>query len=246
MTELVDLIDDPKQRLTTVFDAFIKRLEDQHKRDEHNLDRCFEHHRLKLHRRHLKTVSAYKNILDKLFVELNKDTDALMITLFEKYLRTEDRAPFKQVIEEALPVLDKVEKEGGRIDMSIKHYDSSKIQSGSCLFSDDPRGYFSFLDEFLDGFDDFDDYKVIKMRKDEKRAKEAKEAELAELIRRIQSKEPPKNEVILVESESLPNQEPAEIKTIYIRENVGSITAYENDLHGVISGSDGLHGSDTD
>ena len=246
MTELVDLIDDPKQRLTAVFDSFIKRLEDQHARDERNLDRCFEHHRLKIHRRHLKTVSAYKNILDTLFVELNKDTDALMIALFEKYLRAEDRAPFKQVIEEALPVLDKVEKEGGRIDMSIKHYDSSKIQSGSCLFSDDPRGYFSFLDEFLDGFDDFADYKVMKMGMDEKRAKEAKEAEWEELRCRIRAKEPPKNEVILAESESLPNQEPAEIKTILIRENVGSIADPENDLHGVLPDSDGLHGSHSD
>ena len=172
--------------------------------------------------------------------------DALMIALFEKYLRTEDRAPFKQIMEEALPVLDKVEKEGGRIDMSIKHYDSSKIQSGSCLFSDDPRGYFSFLDEFLDGFDDFADYKVMKMGMDEKRAKEAKEAEWDELRRRIRAKEPPKNEVILAESESLPNQEPAEIKTILIRENVGSIADPENDLHGLLPDSDGLHGSHRD
>ena len=52
MTELVDLIENPKQKLTTVFDAFIRRLNAEHEREERNLDRLFEHHRLKLHRRH--------------------------------------------------------------------------------------------------------------------------------------------------------------------------------------------------
>ena len=208
MTELIDLIDDPKQKLTTIFDAFIKRLNAEHEREERNLDRLFEHHRLKLHRRHLKTVSAYKHILEQLFIDLHKDTDALLIDFCERFWRSEDRSPFKEVLKEALPVLDKVQKEGGRIDMSIKHYDSSKISSGSCLFSYDPNGHFDFLDEFLDGFDDFDEYKVVKMHKDTKKKKEEDEARLRQTIAEIRA-HTPKNETILASSEDLKNEPPA-------------------------------------
>ena len=209
MTELVDLIENPKQKLTTVFDAFIRRLNAEHEREERNLDRLFEHHRLKLHRRHLKTVSAYKHILEELYVDLNKNTDALLIDFCERFWRAEDRSPFKEVLKEALPVLDKVQKEGGRIDMSIKHYDSSKISSGDCLFSYDPNGHFDFLDEFLEGFDDFEEYKVVKMHKDTKKKKEEDEARLQQTLAEIRAKEPPQNETILAASEDLKNEPPA-------------------------------------
>ena len=209
MTELLDLIDNPRQKLTTVFDAFIRRLNAEHAREERNLDRLFEHHRLKLHRRHLKTVSAYKHILEELYVDLHKDTDALLIDFCERYWRAEERAPFREVLKEAIPVLDKVQKEGGRIDMSIKHYDSSKISSGSCLFSYDPNGHFDFLDEFLEGFDDFEEYKVVKMHKDAKKTKEEDDARLQQTLAEIRSRDPPKNETILAASEDLKNEPPA-------------------------------------
>jgi len=209
MTELVDLIENPKQKLTTVFDAFIRRLNAEHEREERNLDRLFEHHRLKLHRRHLKTVSAYKHILEELYVDLHKDTDALLIDFCERFWRAKDRQPFREVLKEVIPVLDKVQKEGGRIDLSIKHYDSSKISSGSCLFSYDPNGHFDFLDEFLEGFDDFEEYKVVKMHKDTKKKKEEDEARLQQTLAEIRAKEPPQNETILAASEDLKNEPPA-------------------------------------
>ena len=208
MTELVDLIDNPKQKLTIVFDAFIKRLNTEHAREERNLDRLFEHHRLKLHRRHLKTVSAYKHILEELYVDLHKDTDALLIDFCERYWRATDRGPFREVLKEAIPVLDKVQKEGGRLDMSIKHYDSSKISSASCLFSYDPNGHFDFLDEFLEGFDDFEEYKVVKMHKDAKKTKEEAEARLQQTIAELRARDPPQNETILAASEDLKNEPP--------------------------------------
>ena len=65
MTDLVDLITNPQERMTVLFDAFIKKLEKSHQEAEQKLDRVLEHFRLKLHRQHLKTVYSYKKILDE-------------------------------------------------------------------------------------------------------------------------------------------------------------------------------------
>jgi hypothetical protein len=143
-----------------------------------------------------------------MFIESNRNTEPDAIEFFERFMRAEDREPWRQVIRLALPVLDKVEKEGGRVDMSIKHYDSTKISSGSCLFSENPDGHFSFLDEFLDGFDDFYEFKVMKMHKDEKKKKEENEAWLEKYAAEWNAKQAPKNEVVLKECAELPDQEP--------------------------------------
>jgi uncharacterized protein (UPF0335 family) len=216
MTELLDLITDPKARLTKIMDAFIERIEAEHKKRERNLDRVFEQYRTKLHRQHLKAVHSYKSILDQMFIESNRNTEPDAIQFFERFMRAEDREPWRQVIREALPVLDKVEKEGGRIDMSIKHYDSTKIGSGSCLFSDCKDGHFSFLDEFLDGFDDFYEFKVMKMHKDEKKKKEEDEAWMDKHIAEWKAKQGPPNEVVLKDCAEMPNEEPEFVKRIHV------------------------------
>jgi uncharacterized protein (UPF0335 family) len=212
MTELIDLITDPKARLTKVMDAFIQRIEDEHTQRERNLDRVYEQYRTKLHRQHMKTVHSYKSILDQMFIETKQNIEPDAIEFFERFLRAEDRDPWRQVIREALPVLAKVEKEGGRVDMSIKHYDSTKISSGSCLFSDHRDGHFSFLNEFLDGFDDFYEFKVMKMHKDEKKKKEEDEAWMEQYRAKWRAKQGPANETVLVEAEALTNQPPDLLK----------------------------------
>ena len=212
MTELIDLITDPKARLTKIMDSFIERIEAEQKKRERNLDRVFEQYRTKLHRQHLKAVHSYKSILDQMFIESNRNTEPDAIQFFERFMRAEDREPWRQVIREVLPVLNKVEKEGGRVDMSIKHYDSTKISSGSCLFSEDPNGHFSFLDEFLDGFDDFYEFKVMKMHKDEKKKKEEDDAWLEQYIAERKAKQASANEVVLKEADSLMNQPPEFLK----------------------------------
>jgi len=212
MTELIDLITDPKARLTKVMDAFIQRIEDEHTQRERNLDRVYEQYRTKLHRQHMKTVHSYKSILDQMFIETKRNIEPDAIEFFERFLRAEDRDPWRQVIREALPVLTKVEKEGGRVDMSIKHYDSTKIQSGSCLFSEHPDGHFSFLDEFLDGFDDCYEFKVMKMHKDEKKKKEEDEAWMEQYRAKWRAKQGPTNETVLADAEALTNQPPDLLK----------------------------------
>jgi hypothetical protein len=212
MTELIDLITDPKARLTKVMDAFIQRIEDEHTQRERNLDRVYEQYRTKLHRQHMKTVHSYKSILDQMFIETKQNIEPDAIEFFERFLRAEDRDPWRRVIREALPVLTKVEKEGGRVDMSIKHYDSTKISSGSCLFSDHRDGHFSFLNEFLDGFDDFYEFKVMKMHKDEKKKKEDDEAWMEQYRAKWRAKQGPANETVLAEAESLTNQPPELVK----------------------------------
>ena len=214
MTELIDLITDPKARLTKIMDSFIERIEGEHKKRERNLDRVFEQYRTKLHRQHLKAIHSYKCILDQMFIESNRNTDPDAIQFFERFMRAKDREPWRQVIREALPVLDKVEREGGRVDMNIKHYDSSKIASGSCLFSNDRDGHFSFLGEFLDGFDDFYEYKVMKMHKEEKKKKEDDDAMMENHIAEWRMKNGPENEVVLKECASMPDEEPEFIKKL--------------------------------
>jgi len=214
MTELIDLISDPKARLTKIMDAFIERVEAEHQKRERNLDRVFEQYRTKLHRQHLKAIHSYKSILDQMFIESNRNTEPEAIQFFERFMRAEDRDPWRQVIREALPVLDKVEREGGRVDMSIKHYDSSKIASGSCLFSDDRDGHFSFIGEFLDGFDDFYEYKVMKMHKDEKKKREDDEAWMDRHMAEWRAKNGPKNETVLKECAAMPDEEPDLIQRI--------------------------------
>lgn len=212
MTELIDLITDPKARLTKVMDAFIQRIEDEQKQRERHLDRVYEQYRTKLHRQHLKTVHSYKSILDQMFIQTKRNIEPDAIEFFERFLRAEDRDPWRRVIREALPVLNKVEKEGGRIDMSIKHYDSTKISSGDCLFSNHPDGHFSFLDEFLDGFDDYYEFKVMKMHKDEKKKKEEDEAWMDQYRAKLRAKQGPANETVLKEAEAFANEPPELLK----------------------------------
>jgi len=212
MTELIDLITDPKARLTKIMDAFIEQIKTEQKKRERSLDQVFEQYRTKLHRQHLKAIHSYKSILDQMFIESNRNTEPDAIQFFEQFMRAEDREPWRQVIREALPVLKKVEKEGGRVDMNIKHYDSTKISSGSCLFSDSKDGHFSFLDEFLDGFDDFYEFKVMKMHKDEKKKKEENDAWLEKYAAEWRAKRGPANEVVLKECAELPSEEPEIVK----------------------------------
>jgi hypothetical protein len=199
MTDLLDLIQNPKERLTVCLDRFLERLEAQHKKDEEALDRVFEHHRVKLHRRHLKIVSSYKHILDELYVKLDSNPDAYLVEMMERILRAPDKAPYAEVFRQALPVIDKVERDGGSLDMSIKHYDGSKISSGGCLFSERGDGHFRFLDEFLDGFDDHMDYKVVRMNTTEKQKKEEEERRWQTHLQEWRAKQTPSNEVILAE-----------------------------------------------
>ena len=214
MTELVDLITDPKERMTEVFDKFINRLEAQHKQDEASLDRMYEAARLTLHRRQLKTVYTYKRVLDNLFIQFNKDKDATILDMFERVLRAKDKAPYTRVFSNALPALEKLEQEGGHIEVAIKHHEASRIQSGSCLFADHPDGHFSFIDEELDGFDDFYEYKVTRIPKNEKARKEAEETRMKEMRLSQSASEPPKNEVVLNECGAMPHTEPDFIQRI--------------------------------
>lgn len=199
MTDLLDLIQNPKERLTVCLDRFLERLEAQHKKDEEALDRVFEYHRLKLHRRHMKIVSSYKHILDELYIKLDSNSDAYVVEMMERILRAPDKTPYAEVFRQALPILDKVERDGGSLDMSIKHYDGSKISSGGCLFSERGNGHFRFLDEFLDGFDDHVDYKVVRMNATEKQKKEEQERQFQKIRDEWRAKQMPSNEVILAE-----------------------------------------------
>jgi len=80
------------------------------------------------------------------------------------------------------------------------------------MFSDCKDGHFSFLDEFLDGFDDDFEFKVLKMHKDEKKKKEDDEAWMEQYRAKWRAKQGPANETVLAEAESLTNQPPELLK----------------------------------
>jgi len=205
MTDLVDLITNSQERMTVLFDKFIKKLEKSHQEAEQKLDRVMEHFRLKLHRQHLKTVYSYKKILDEIWIRVQKDKDLPVLAMFEQILRSEQPELYADVFDRAIPVIKEIERDGGTLDCRIQR---AGYGPGGCLYSDRADGHFSFCSEFLDGFDDDVEFKVMRMRKDEKKAKELEEARNREWREKWLAKQEPKNEVILAECEKLEGSEP--------------------------------------
>lgn len=158
-TLLIDLLPAP-ERLETVFKEFIERLEKKLESDEKQLDECYETHRLRLHKMHEKTIRSYKVIFEQMLKKLNQQSDIALVNFFEMALRTKRPALYSEVIEKLLPGLDSLEKHGGSIEFEPKIYDVKGISRGGCLFSEDPKGYFSFLGDFFDEDDLF--FRVIR------------------------------------------------------------------------------------
>jgi hypothetical protein len=178
MTDLLDLLP-PAQRLQEVFKEFIGRLEEEHVRKEKRLDRCFEEHRRRIHRAHLKIQSSYKSIFEKMIEEVEEDKDIPLVEFMERAMRAEDRGLYEKVVRTVLPSIDSVEKEGGHLEIACKRHEAARI-GGSCLYPGDK--YFSFFDEFMDGFDDSVFYHVGTEDKDAHAEREKKEDELLRIF----------------------------------------------------------------
>ena len=204
MTELVDLITDPQQRITVLMDKFIARLEEQHREEERKLDKVMEHFRLKLHRQHEKALYGYKKIFDEIYVLQVKNKDALIIEFFERLIRAEDKSLYADVFDHAIPAIQEIEKNGGSLLCSIQRMG----QGQGCLYSNRKDGHFDFFYEDFDGFDKDVAFKVVKMHIDEKTRKEEKERENEEWIKKWRLKQLPKNEVILEDLKNIENEEP--------------------------------------
>ena len=209
MTDLVDLITDPKKRMTVLMDAFISKLEQQHKKEERDLDRVMEHFRLKLHRQHEKAVYSYKKILDEIYAQQVKNKDAPILEFFERFIRAENKSMYTEVFDRAIPVIQEIEKEGGRLHCSIQKMGHGP---GGCLYSHRSDGHFNFFEEDFEGFDKDVEFKVVKMRVDEKAKRLAKEKEEEEWLQKWRAKQQPKNEVILEDLKKVEGQEPDLIK----------------------------------
>jgi hypothetical protein len=190
MTELVDLITDPQQRITVLMDKFIARLEEQHREEERQLEKVMEHFRLKLHRQHEKALYGYKKIFDEIYVLQVKNKDALIIEFFERLIRAEDKSLYADVFDHAIPAIQEIEKNGGSLLCSIQRMG----QGQGCLYSNRKDGHFDFFYEDFDGFD--------------KTRKEEKERENEEWLKKWRLKQLPKNEVILEDLKNIENEEP--------------------------------------
>jgi hypothetical protein len=186
MTDLADLITSPAERLTYLMQFFVEDLEQRHREEEQNLDRLFEEQRRRLHRLHAKAKSAYKTLFDELLIKLNHQEDTVIHQWFAFALKTRRLDLLTEVMERAIPAIEEVERHGGRLQVDI-----SKEGHGpsGCMFSDRKNGYFSFCDEFLDGFDDDVAYTVKRDTRSEKERKAQKEAELGAHIARWRAKE---------------------------------------------------------
>jgi hypothetical protein len=168
-----------------------------------------EHFRLKLHRQHEKAVYSYKKILDEIYAQQVKNKDAPILEFFERFIRTEDKTMYTEVFDRAIPAIEQVEKEGGRLHCSIQ-----KMGTGSsgCLYSNRSDGHFNFYEEDFEGFDKTVEFKVVKMHVDEKAKRLAKEKEDEEWQQKWLARQGPKNEVILEDLKKVEGQEPEELK----------------------------------
>ena len=165
MTDLIDLLP-PTERLYEVFSKYIARLEEDHERKEKRLDRCFEEHRRRIHRSHLKIQHSYKRIFEELVAQVKEDEDIPIIEFMESAMRAKDRGLYEKVVRTVMPSIESVEKEGGHLEISCKRHEAGRMNSGSCLYPGDK--YFSFFDAFMDGFDDYTYFHVGTESKDEK------------------------------------------------------------------------------
>ena len=183
MTELIDLLP-PTERLYEVFKKFIERLEEDHVRKEKRLDRAFEEHRRKIHRAHLKIQSSYKTIFEELVKQVKEDKDIPLVDFMERAMRSKDHGLYEKVVRTVMPSIDSVEKEGGHLEIACKRHEATRI-GGSCLYPGDK--YFSFFDEFMDGYDDSVFFRVATETKEEKEKRCKKDESL---LRHFASRDP--------------------------------------------------------
>ena len=175
MTDIADLLDAPQDRLAYRMHEFMERLEEKHKEDERRLDRLFEEQRTRLHRVHKKAQSAYKSIFDEMLVKMNHNEDLEVVQWFELALKTKRRDLLGEILAQASSALRDIEKNGGALVCKIQREGSSA--GGSCLYSERKNGYFSFLDEFMDGYDDSVAYEVRQTSVSERERKRKKDEE---------------------------------------------------------------------
>jgi hypothetical protein len=171
MTELPDLITSPAERLAYRMREFVEELEQKHKREEAALDRLLEEKRTRIHRLHMKVESAYKEMFDELLVKLNRDEDAEILEWFELVQRTKRKDLVAEIASRAAPVLREIEARGGQLEVDIR---ASGEGTSGCMFRERKGGYFSFVGEFLDGFDDDIVYTIKRETKSEAQRKREK------------------------------------------------------------------------
>jgi hypothetical protein len=183
MTEVPDLITDRRERLAYLSTDFFNRLQDKHKEEEEALDRMYESHRRWIHRLHLKIETAYKGILNELLGKVCHDENVEVLEWLELVMRTKRRGALLEILEKAKAGLRDVEKNGGDLIVRIER-DGMDAATGSCLYRDKKNSYFSFLDEFMDGYDDDTAYEVRRVRMCERERRAAEEARTKESVRK--------------------------------------------------------------
>lgn len=191
MTDIVDLIDDPKDRLKHIFVEFVKRLEERHEREEEALDRTFEEARKDLYKLHRKAVSTYRHLYQRMLELLHHDIDVPIVQFFEKFLKSEKPQMFSEVCERALPVIKEIEEKGGKLAVNIE---KEGYGPSGCLYSVGRNDYFDFFDDFFECDDDYE-YKVMRRHVDSERNKKEEAERDRRMLMRL--KGPPRNDEIL-------------------------------------------------
>lgn len=186
MTDIADLIDIPQRRLEFLMKDFVDRLGEKHRKEERRLDDLFEEQRRRIHRLHSKEQSAYKTLFDELLVQLNRDEDAEILEWFEFIVKTRRKDLVGEVLARTKPVIREIEREGGDMEFDIRRGGGG---SSGCLFRDRKGGYFSFVDEFLDGYDDDVAFLVQRTTKSEAERKRERDARMDEHIARWRAEE---------------------------------------------------------
>lgn len=186
MTDIADLIEAPASRLAFLMQEFVRDLEEKHRESEKKLDLLIEAQRTRLHRLHLKEKGVYKELYNNILMKLNHDEDAEILEWFEFILKTKRKDLVHEVLERAKPVIQEIEKHGGKLAIDIGR--EGHGMSG-CIYSDPKRSYFSFIDEFLDGFDDEYVYVVKKEQKSKAEREKERDARLEETMAKWRAEE---------------------------------------------------------
>ena len=198
MTDIVDLIENPAERLDHIFVGFVKRLEERHELEEEALDRTFEQARASLSKLHTKTVSTYKHLYQHMLEALQDDIDVHIVQFFEKFLKSEKPQMFSEVCERALPVIKEIEEKGGKLAVDIE---KEGYGPSGCMYSRGRKDYFDFFNDFFESEDDYE-YKVTRRHVDRERNKREEAERDRKMMARIYKKDPPRNEDILKEMAS--------------------------------------------
>jgi hypothetical protein len=186
MTELVDLIEDPKEKLSTLYQKHVKNLEEDFQREEEQLDRTFISYRTKIASYHKAILNKYKGLYDEMLCILDRQEDPMVVRFFEEYLRANDygKRDIQHIFKKLHPALVNSRKNGGQVHVEVKELgaeNASVHRSGGIVgWAEEEDGGYFFIDSYRDN--DFERQWKFTVEKKEKTWEERNKEEKKQTV----------------------------------------------------------------